>query len=159
MWAIVMFHWLWRTKSHDIVHRQVLKREENRDGIEPRSFCIPAYNALPIGQTGSLLNPKRWIVALDGPGVSLLTRTGILHNSLAARNSTFNFSVFPVHSSPSFHPVFFQHKPKVTYGFGSESDFYFWFDEPFCPDMTGNWRSVITKCQEALNESLCTILA
>ena len=31
------------------------KRKESRNGIEPRSFFLPAYNALPLGQTGSLI--------------------------------------------------------------------------------------------------------
>ena len=30
----------------------LLKRKENGSGVEPRSFCLPAYNALPLGQTG-----------------------------------------------------------------------------------------------------------
>ena len=29
------------------------KRKESRSGIEPRLFCLPAYNALPLGQTDS----------------------------------------------------------------------------------------------------------
>ena len=44
-------------KSQDCVHthtqQQKIKRKENRSGIEPRPFCLPAYNALPLGQTGS----------------------------------------------------------------------------------------------------------
>ena len=46
-------------QSHnDSVHRpQLLKREEIRSGIEPRSFYLPAYNALPLGQTGSMAIP------------------------------------------------------------------------------------------------------
>ena len=31
-----------------------LERKESRSGIEPRSFRLPAYNALPLGQTGPL---------------------------------------------------------------------------------------------------------
>ena len=30
-----------------------LKRKESRSSIEPRSFRLPAYPALPLGQTGS----------------------------------------------------------------------------------------------------------
>ena len=30
-----------------------LKRKDSRAGIEPRSLCLPAYNALPLGQTGA----------------------------------------------------------------------------------------------------------
>ena len=35
------------------VHRpQILKRKDSRSrGFEPRSLCLPAYNALPLGQT------------------------------------------------------------------------------------------------------------
>ena len=51
MRAILMFHWLWGTKSQDSVHRpQPLKRKVSRSGFEPRSLCLPA---LPLGQTGS----------------------------------------------------------------------------------------------------------
>ena len=32
---------------------QLLKREESRSGIEPRSFCFNQPNALPLSQTGS----------------------------------------------------------------------------------------------------------
>ena len=33
-----------KTKSQDNVHKpQFLKRKENRSGIEPRSFRLPAY--------------------------------------------------------------------------------------------------------------------
>ena len=31
------------------------KRKESRSGTEARSFFLPAYNALPLGQTGSLI--------------------------------------------------------------------------------------------------------
>ena len=42
------------SRSQDTVHRlQLLKRKESRSGFEPRSLCLPAYNALPLGQTGS----------------------------------------------------------------------------------------------------------
>ena len=52
MRAILMFHWLWRTKSQDSAHRrQLLKREESRSGIRLRPFCLPA---LLLGQTCSL---------------------------------------------------------------------------------------------------------
>ena len=46
-------------QSHKTV--SVLKRKESRSGIEPRSFRLPAYNALPLGQTGSLegTSPER----------------------------------------------------------------------------------------------------
>jgi len=44
MRAILMFHYLWRIKSQDSVHKpQFLKRKENRSGIETRSFRLPAY--------------------------------------------------------------------------------------------------------------------
>ena len=43
MRAILMFHWLWGTKSQDSVHRpQLLKRRESRSGFEARPFCLPA---------------------------------------------------------------------------------------------------------------------
>ena len=29
------------------------RQRRAKSGIEPRSFCLPAYNALPLGQTGS----------------------------------------------------------------------------------------------------------
>ena len=58
--AILMFHWLWGTKSQDSVHRpQILKSKESRSGFEPTSRALfdraEAYqpNALPLGQTGS----------------------------------------------------------------------------------------------------------
>ena len=31
----------------------LLKRKESRNRIEPMPFCLPAYNALLLGQTGS----------------------------------------------------------------------------------------------------------
>ena len=44
MRAVLMFRWLWGTKSPDRVHKpQLLKRQESRSGIEPRSFRLPAY--------------------------------------------------------------------------------------------------------------------
>ena len=39
----------------------VLKRKESRSGIEPGSFRLPAYRALPLGQTGS-----RWVLSAYG---------------------------------------------------------------------------------------------
>ena len=66
MRAILMFHYLWGSKSQDCVHMhkpQPFWRERRaRNGIEPRSFRLPAYHltarpsayqALPLGQTGS----------------------------------------------------------------------------------------------------------
>ena len=42
-------------QSQDSVHRpQFLKRKESRSRFKPRSLCLPAYNALPLGQTSSL---------------------------------------------------------------------------------------------------------
>ena len=42
------------------MHRpQILKRKESRSRFEPKSLCLPAYNALPLGQTGSLKLVKR----------------------------------------------------------------------------------------------------
>ena len=35
-----------------------LKRKESRSGIEPRSFRLPTYKALPLGRTGSLYARK-----------------------------------------------------------------------------------------------------
>ena len=35
-----------------------MKRKESRSSIEPRSFRLPAYNALPLGQTGSHLDAR-----------------------------------------------------------------------------------------------------
>ena len=32
---------------------QLLKLKESRSGIKPRSFCLPAYHVLPLGQTCS----------------------------------------------------------------------------------------------------------
>ena len=62
-WAILMF----QSEVMDKVTRQYpqtttfLRREESQSGIEPRSFCLPAY-ALPLGQTGSHKAPwKRTI--------------------------------------------------------------------------------------------------
>ena len=31
----------------------IFERKESRSGFEPRSLCLPAYNTLPLGQTGS----------------------------------------------------------------------------------------------------------
>ena len=59
--------WAWSYESYfnvslivtDKVTRQCpqtttfLKRKEGRSGIEPRPLCLPAYNALPLGQNGS----------------------------------------------------------------------------------------------------------
>ena len=58
MRAVLMFQW----EVMDNVTRQCpqittfLKRKESRSGIEPRSFRLPACNALPLGQTGSPSN-------------------------------------------------------------------------------------------------------
>ena len=42
MRVILMFHYLWGTKSQDSVHRpQLLKRENSRSGSEPGSFRLP----------------------------------------------------------------------------------------------------------------------
>ena len=35
-----------------------LKRKESRSGFEPRSLCLPAYNALPLDRTGSQPDEK-----------------------------------------------------------------------------------------------------
>ena len=52
MRAILMFHWLWGTKSQDSVHKP--QRFEEREGSRAESNRGPsAYqpNALPLGQT------------------------------------------------------------------------------------------------------------
>ena len=43
--------------NHETIHRpKPLKRRDSRNGIEPRSLCLPA---LPPGQTGSPPHPRQ----------------------------------------------------------------------------------------------------
>ena len=51
-------------QSHKTVstNHNHFEEEDSRSGIEPKSFRLPAYNALPLGQTNTLLgtgSPER----------------------------------------------------------------------------------------------------
>ena len=59
-----------------------LKRKENRSGIEPRSFRLPANNALPLGHTGSL------DAAGQRPGFNTLDNWGHKTPTQSKRNRT-----------------------------------------------------------------------
>ena len=43
-------------QSHKTVstNHNLFEEEDSRSGIEPKSFRLPAYNALPLGQTAQV---------------------------------------------------------------------------------------------------------
>ena len=65
MRAILMFYWLWGTKSQDSVHKpQPLWAEGRAEAESSRGPSAYQPNALPLGQTGSRMYDR--LPQLDG---------------------------------------------------------------------------------------------
>ena len=77
MRAILMFSYLWGTKSQDCVHKpQPFWREKRAEAESSRGTSAYQPNALPLGQTGSLWASRPLVLFYLYRAVTLQTTSG-----------------------------------------------------------------------------------